>query len=977
MKLVETVTKVISHVTTQKSISYSTAPPTDTRYSTHDRLLYKFLDLTDDNEEIKQIDMKVRKKSQGISSQYSISAILRIYKTNTQALLTNFKTPFIASNIAELNAICDVVRNWCLKVKTPATPNATSTPKKGQDVKKNGSEKSKLNQFLRSTSVDWLHPTSYHPNLCDNLSNSLNRIASSSSEKAINDNETTPDGLDDFLQRYSAQHTASVSSPRVYYCIEERKYTCSPGGLYPSTGDSAGSKDHLEDISDPSIEALNYLQDLYAKQQKHSLLPGGVQAIRENLNNGSLMVVEMTGIHRSNFDERSLSPGAAQILRSYPDIVKVADSMGNSYHFAPAMILNLAETAYFKDNHLNDRISDVMQSCPHPYLPLLSSCDKSLVPIESMYCLVRFTPLKLTPTSSIKKSKKGAVAPDDMDNTDLRKSSEASTSSVSSLLAMIPLVEECMQELTSDNILLTLNDKNDEQILNNTPPTSSPPSNNGYKSLSLLPDHARNRLRLNTGSCSHKYALVDDIVAFTANSTNGDQVSSSIKKKQYLYFIQYVDRGADNAVRNDTDDNKTVNSDDDDAYSADFCLEDELQPNIDISLHARDDSLLKSILAARSSHVPSTPASRPASGSSVTRGQIDSNADMGSNVDAIEGTDALYDDDSTANSKRKWDPKVLSTICRWRSCICEADTNNRNTSNSSKFLCPYHAELKSFLDNLPATGKSGSNESAKYLPKRPPNVALIGSDEKKDLVIIRAASTLLQELWDGKLRATLKSFTKKTVQEMSLKRRMEVAINTQLAAISAEPTISGGNGSSKSPPKKPTSSINEDLQKALQPPSWAMWRNTALLQETVDSIASYENSLQGILELEKSLTEELNALCEFKVFPSVELQLIKKEVKAFKEYQDQQKCEMAAEGTDSTSKNGNTAVKKLITMYQSLANNSLIEQRVCEKKLSIVRSRRQDEQELRNQYLRKMARLKAMEEKEAKDPYNFRNQKNY
>ncbi len=932
--------------------------------------MYKFLDLADDNEEIKQIDMKVRKKSQGISSQYSISAILRVYKTNTQAVLTNFKAPFIATNIAELTAICDVVRNWCLKVKTPVTPMSTSTPKKSQDKKTDG-DKAKLKQFLRSNSVDWLHPTSYHPYLCDSLSNRLQTMVSASSDKSVSsETESNPDGLDDFLQRYSAQHTSSMSSPRVYYCIEERKYACSPGGLYPSTSDSTGSRESLEDTSDASIEALNYLQDLYTKQGKRMTTSGDVQSIRASLSNGSLMVIEMTGIHRSNFDERSLSPGAAQILRSYPDVVKVADNQGNCYHFAPALVLNLAETAYFKDTHLSGRLSDAIQSCPHPYLPLLSSCERSLVPIESMYCLVRFTPLKLTPTSSRKKTKKGAAADDEP--------SDATTSNVSSLLAMIPLVEECMQELTNDYIVPNGSERTSEQAVNVTPSTSTPEY--GYKCLSLLPDHARNRLSRSTSTCSHKYALVDDIVAFTSTNSNGnEQSTSSVKKKQYLYFIQYVDRGKDN-IRRDSTENKSVNSEDDeDEYSADFCLEDEYaQPSIDVSLHARDDSLLKSILAARSSHVSSSPvpASRPSSGSSVTRGHVDTAADMGTNVDSSEVADALYDDDATSSSKRKWDPKVLSSICRWRSCICESDTNNRNVANSSKFLCPYHAELKSFLDNLPATGKSGSNESAKYLPKRAPNVALIASDEKKDLIIIRAASTLLQELWDGKLRATLKSFTKKTIQEMSLKRRMEVAVNAQLAAINAEPTASNVS-SHKSPPKRPVSSALDDLQRALQPPSWAMWRNAALLQETVDSIGSYENSLQSILELEKSLTEELQALVEYKVFPSVELQLIKKEVKAFKEYQDQQKSEVVAEGADSGTKNGNNAIKKVITMYQSLANNSLIEQRVCEKKLTIIRSRRHDEQELRNQYLRKMARLKAMEEKESKDPYNFRNQKNF
>ena len=40
----------------------------------------------------------------------------------------------------------------------------------------------------------------------------------------------------------------------------------------------------------------------------------------------------------------------------------------------------------------------------------------------------------------------------------------------------------------------------------------------------------------------------------------------------------------------------------------------------------------------------------------------------------------------------------------------------------------------------------------------------IALDNKRDLTMIRAASTLLQELWDGKLKATLRSFVKKTAQ---------------------------------------------------------------------------------------------------------------------------------------------------------------------------------------------------------------------
>jgi hypothetical protein len=41
--------------------------------------------------------------------------------------------------------------------------------------------------------------------------------------------------------------------------------------------------------------------------------------------------------------------------------------------------------------------------------------------------------------------------------------------------------------------------------------------------------------------------------------------------------------------------------------------------------------------------------------------------------------------------------------------------------------------------------------------------------------MIRSASLLLQELWDGKLKITLKSFEKKIIYDMKLKKRVELA----------------------------------------------------------------------------------------------------------------------------------------------------------------------------------------------------------
>jgi hypothetical protein len=47
------------------------------------------------------------------------------------------------------------------------------------------------------------------------------------------------------------------------------------------------------------------------------------------------------------------------------------------------------------------------------------------------------------------------------------------------------------------------------------------------------------------------------------------------------------------------------------------------------------------------------------------------------------------------------------------------------------------------------------------------------------------------------------------------------------------------------------------------------------------------------------------------------------------------------------------------------------ETRVCEKKLAIFRHRRHEENENRVQLARRMARARAMEEQQAKDPANF------
>lgn len=134
---------------------------------------------------------------------------------------------------------------------------------------------------------------------------------------------------------------------------------------------------------------------------------------------------------------------------------------------------------------------------------------------------------------------------------------------------------------------------------------------------------------------------------------------------------------------------------------------------------------------------------------------------------------------------------VLSTMCWWRSCQSEASSTTSN-------LCAYHSDLKSFLDrdavtSSTSTSNSGANgapsDALKYLPRRvstlpcaptastsAPEISLEQYNESyRDYFMIRAASPLLQELGEGKLKYTIRSFIRRSGEEMHCKRRLEAA----------------------------------------------------------------------------------------------------------------------------------------------------------------------------------------------------------
>jgi hypothetical protein len=269
-----------------------------------------------------------------------------------------------------------------------------------------------------------------------------------------------------------------------------------------------------------------------------------------------------------------------------------------------------------------------------------------------------------------------------------------------------------------------------------------------------------------------------------------------------------------------------------------------------------------------------------------------------------------------------------------------------------KYLCNYHSQLKKFLDEKAVVLAKGSknvvSESTKYLPKKAPNLASIVSEVKKDLVLIRAASTLLLELWDGKLHATVKSFLKKTIADLGIRRRLEMAVSS----ITVK-----GNDNKKSSKK----SLNTTTLVLPNKPEWMIWRDDEYKENAFDVINENEAIINNIHTVETMINEELKAMLDFKIYPTSEIAIIRKDIKAFKDFQDEEQASLVQSKTENN----------IISTYKVLALTLRNELKVCDRKLSIFRARRVDEVLNRENIARKIARAKVVEDEQKRDPANF------
>ena len=429
----------------------------------------------------------------------------------------------------------------------------------------------------------------------------------------------------------------------------------------------------------------------------------------------------------------------AYILPS--SFLKVKNKAGLIFHFAPAILLNLVETAAFQHVAISsDAVREAAATCPHPYMSqLCSNFEKAKGKgglLEHLYCVVRCTPLPQF----------------------------GGTSSDGSAF-LLPLSQSCSMELLRS--YLWSSPSCDDRPVEHTRPM------NGFD---LLPDHSRVRrsfAQAGDNILRHTYALLTDERFGMAEGPDDDpgspQCGSSGRGQSCCYLVQLWSETAALAERS-----TKVSSE---VHSA-------VNEAVISHSHLQDDQLLRAMLIAFGQGLGQT---------------------AEQSISGVAGNSG-----SSSVGRKKWDSTILSTVCRWRACLCEATENP-----PPKYLCRYHSELKIFLDGrLSASTSTSAAESAKYLPQKPPSIPV--HIENKDLALIRAASTLLQEMWDGKLKATVRTFAKRVCSDMTLVRRT-------LA-------LTGQKG--KSGAKKISSSSSR--------PSWARWKDEGALARYNIVMSSYK-----------------------------------------------------------------------------------------------------------------------------------------
>ena len=98
-------------------------------------------------------------------------------------------------------------------------------------------------------------------------------------------------------------------------------------------------------------------------------------------------------------------------------------------------------------------------------------------------------------------------------------------------------------------------------------------------------------------------------------------------------------------------------------------------------------------------------------------------------------------------------------------------------------------------------------------------------------------------------------------------------------------------------------------------------------------------------------------------------------MKLFKEQQDNILLNNTPEKKEIISSGSGESGADINNGYNDLIKILSIENKLCEHKLLLLNTRKQEEEEKRIIYMKKLARARAVEDNQARDPANFRNQR--
>ena len=144
-----------------------------------------------------------------------------------------------------------------------------------------------------------------------------------------------------------------------------------------------------------------------------------------------------------------------------------------------------------------------------------------------------------------------------------------------------------------------------------------------------------------------------------------------------------------------------------------------------------------------------------------------------------------------------------------------------------------------------------------------------------------------------------------------------------------------------------------------------------------------------IMATERDIYQELEMLAAMRIFPAPELFVIRKETKHFRETHGRimSDCssssslllllpgggggggESAGSEQDSGEQAAGTGTEGDASLEAELS--------LCDRKLAVLRTRRLDAEDARAQHKKKAAKLKMLQDTQAKDPSNFGNQTRY